>query len=174
MQVIFRSSMAKSNKSKIVLALLVTAFLSGCSGYQAPVWKKPKDTEVHPVATRQLPLPPTYNPVRWVRPPEVLPGRDSPSQPIPAPVLKQIVSFSVKNASLKETSDVLANAMGYRSYCSSKIADRTVTLEMLGTLDEVAAAIEKIAGIRVVLDHDSKGVRFLAKDTVVPQFAERR
>jgi hypothetical protein len=166
-----------TRNNRLLTALLCSSFvffLSGCAAHEEPKFKKPKDTEVHPIATRQLPLPPTYNPVRWVRPPEVLPSRANPNQPKPVPKVAQIMHFTVKDTTLKETSEILANAMGYRSYCSSLIADRTITLDMLGTLQEVATEIEKNFRIRVVLDHDNKSVRFLANNPVVPQFAESR
>lgn len=153
----------------IILSLIV----SGCAMREAPTWKPDKHNEIHPIANKQLPPEPIYNPVRWVRPPEVTPARKADYKPSNK-IISLVYSFTVKDSTIEKTSLALANALGYRSYCSSLIAEQPFSLELLGTIDEIANTISKKAGIKVVLDHDNKEVRFLTKDAVVPQFAEKQ
>ena len=116
--------------------------------------------EIYSIATRQLPPEPVYNPVRWVRPPQVNPDRDIDAKN--APIILPVIHFKVENASLKEAAIVLAGTSRYRSYCASSIAKRKVTMELLGTIEELAQEISIREGIKVVVDHDSEMIRFLA------------
>lgn len=118
--------------------------------------------------------PPTYAKTRWVRPPEVLPQRDLPGrtqQSIQrAPSLRPIFSLSLKDVPLKEAARVLAATARYSSYTASSIADENITIESIGTIDELGDKIGILAGIHVVVDHKHKEVRFLGAQPKTPQF----
>jgi hypothetical protein len=79
--------------------------------------------------------------------------------------ISPVLHYKVQDVTLKEAALVLASTTRYRSYCSSLIADQRLTLDGLGTLDELADEIETLAGIQVVVDHEHKEVRFLARDS---------
>ena len=166
------SNIEKNLKQQIIFCILITFCFSACSLREAPKWKAERHNEIHLIANKQLPAEPIYNPVRWVRPPEVTPSRKPDYKPSNKAVTL-IYSFSVKDSTLNNTSLSLANALGYRSYCSSLIAEQVFSMELVGSIDEIATNISKKAGIKVVVDHDNKEVRFLIKDALVPQFAER-
>jgi hypothetical protein len=155
---------------RIFLAAALTALCSvaGCSTKEQPKWTPEKKKKVFAIATRQLPPEPIYNPLRWVRPPQVLPTRKVEASD--APTLMPIVHFEVTDRPLQEVALILAATASYRSYCSSQIADRKLTLNTLGTMEELAREIEKNADVNVVIDHRLREVRFLTKEFVAPQF----
>ena len=123
-----------------------------------------KERETFTIATRQLPPEKPYSMTRWVRPPQVLPPREAPVR-ASSSYISPVVHYKVTDISLKEAALVLAATTRYRSYCSSLIGDERLTLDSLGTLDELAEEIETLAGIEVVIDHDHKEVRFLKRDS---------
>ena len=116
--------------------------------------------EVFSLATRQLPPEQTYSRLRWVRPAEVLPAArikedSSHVQMFP------ISHYSVKNMKLKEAILVFAALNRYKSHCAASIADKSISLDIVGTQHEIARAIEQVAGISVFINHEKKTVRFL-------------
>lgn len=148
---------------KPVLTLAILSVLPGliaCTNYERPTVKK--DMPAYTIATRQLPPEKPYSMTRWVRPPQVLPPRQAPVR-ASSSYISPVVHYKVTDISLKEAALVLAATTRYRSYCSSLIADQRLTLDSLGTIDELAEEIETLAGIDVIIDHDSKEVRFLKR-----------
>jgi hypothetical protein len=87
-----------------------------------------------------------------------------------ADVIQQIVKLDIKDRPLSEVVLILAATARYRSYCSSKVAKRRLTISSLGTLSELAMQIEDAANITVVVDHANKEVRFLPKSSIKPNF----
>ncbi|MCB0331916.1 MAG: hypothetical protein KDD55_00385 [Bdellovibrionales bacterium] len=155
---------AAKGVSFLTLALLL---LPGC----AATPESRKVPEVHSIAHRQLPPEPVYNRLRWVEPPEVMPKRDrqfTDTRPLVLPVFH----LSLEDSTLKEASLVLAGTSRYHSYCSSKIADQKISLQSLGTIDELAQLIASQANIRVIIDHTNKEVRFLAQPAAEAEFSE--
>ncbi len=151
-----------------VLLFLVTILAACTSALEGPKWQPEKETQVFSIATRQLPPPPVYGAVRWVRPPEVTPAKTvAPSR---EPIIEPVVEFAVKNASLREAALVLAATARYASYCSSSIAEQKISLTTVGTIREIADSIEEKAKIDVVLDHRNKEVRFLSRGAIEPRF----
>lgn len=142
---------------------LVGALLMGCSTTDVPQWQPPKETRTFSVASRQLAPEPTYSRLRWVRPPEVIPSERKAEAEVPAIV--PVMQLEIKDASLEEVARLLASTAQYSSYCSSLVAKQKVTLNRLGTIDELGKEIEKIAQIRVIIDHGSRQIRFLADHT---------
>src|SRR5690606_1426600 len=117
------------------------------------------------VSYRQTAPQPVYNRLRWVHPPEVLPARATHEST--APTIFPVFHVDLRNSTLEEAARVLAATARYESYCSSAIANRKISFNRLGTLNELAAALAASAGITVQVDHDMKTVRFLSK--LIPQ-----
>lgn len=152
--------------------LLCCAFL-GCSTSDV----KPYDGNGKKTRTLFLPsyrsagAEPVYARTRWVHPPEVLPGRESESTSSSydrAPTLRPVYQLSLKNATLEQTSKVLASMARYSSYVSPSLATQKYSFENLGTIDELAMIIEEKAQIKVVVDHENKEVRFLVRTALEP------
>jgi hypothetical protein len=74
----------------------------------------------------------------------------------------------MKKATLEETAKILASMARYSSYTSPSLAKQKFSFESLGTIDELARIIGDKAGIKVVVDHDNKEVRFLVRTAYEP------
>lgn len=144
------------------LSLLLIPGLLACSGGKEYLNQVSKEKPAYSIATRQLPPDPAFSMTKWVRPPLMKPSREMPEQ-ISSKRISPVVHYKVQDVTLKEAALVLASTTRYRSYCSSLIADQRLTLDGLGTLDELADEIETLAGIQVIVDHEHKEVRFLAR-----------
>lgn len=151
----------------LVLASLVI-FTVGCQ-------KGPKPWEPDSASGRTLFLPsvravgaaPVYSRTRWSQPPEVLPNRERPGShdsdhAQEAPGLRPVFQLSLKNTSLEEAARVLAATARYSSYTDPAIARQKISIENLGTIDELGEDIERKARIQVLVDHRRKEVRFLS------------
>lgn len=155
-------------RSRIVaLGALFIVVCSGCAS-NSREWKPIPTQITYEVAHRQLPPEPVYNRLRWVRPPEVLPARLPKSGE--APLIKPVIEFQVRNTPLEEVAQVLAASARYGSYCASSVATQRLTLQRLGTIDEIARAIEQEAKVAVVVDHERRMVRILRSRYVSPRF----
>ena len=55
---------------------------------------------------------------------------------------------------------MLAATTKYGSYTSSSVEGRRISLNMLGTVDEIASEISRKTGISAVIDHNNRHVRF--------------
>lgn len=157
--------MAVLSPSKLLIFTLAISVLAaaGCSQKHAPL-----DTEVrvNSVAPRQLPLEPVYNRLRWVALPEVHPltrvgtdrlfGEDRPR-------LLPVVHYTVSREPLCEAALILASTARYTSYCSSLVSDKVVSLDQLGTIDELALALSNRSGANIIVDHVNREVRVLSE-----------
>jgi len=143
------------------LGALIGVTLVGCATTSGPEWQPPKQIRTFSVAMRQLPPEPVYSRLRIVRPPEVIPN--APRVDTQAPAVVPVLHLEVKDMKLDEVARVLASAAQYSSYCSSLVAQQTLSLNRLGTLDELGAEVEKAAQIRVIIDHAGRQVKFLAE-----------
>ena len=157
MTTFFRSAQNVSGigKTSIACAALVACAVSGCSSSSTPDIA-PK---TYKVAFRQVPPQPVYNRVSFVPLPEPMPSRELPAST--AGRISPMVHLDLKNATLEEASSVLAAVSRYSSFTSSSIAKQRITLNMLGTIEELGERISNEAGIKVVIDHDTRQVRFL-------------
>ena len=149
-------------------ALMAACLLCSCSGSDSPAWHPDRATKAYGMAYRQLPPQPVYNRLRWVQLPEVLPARNVAETS--APSIRPIYHLDMKDATLEEVSRTLAAIPRYSSYCSSRIATRKVTINRLGTFDELVGEISSSANITVQVDDEGKTVRFLPKLAVQPEF----
>jgi hypothetical protein len=147
----------------------------GCGGvkdYQ-PI---PKEDGLYMPSVRTVGAEPVYARTRWVRPPEVLPQRESyqaaETSLRGSPSLRPVFELSLKNTSLEETARVLAATARYSSYTAPSIANEKISITNLGTIDELARIIESKARVQVVVDHENREVRFLAAQAEQPRFFE--
>lgn len=159
--------------SSLIVGLIVCGVAAGCSTSDV----KPYD----PVGTkgRTLFMPSyrsaapdrVYARTRWVQPPEVLPPRSGGSTSSSygdAPALRPVYELTLKDATLEQTCKVLASMARYSSYTSPSLATEKFSIQNLGTIDELAQIIEQKAGIKVVVDHENKEVRFLVRTALEP------
>lgn len=160
---------ASMNSILVGAALLLGLTAAGCSSREGPQWQPERKTRTFKMATRQLPPEPVYGATAWVRPPQISPTRAYEASR--AAVVMPIIEFSVDDAPLGEAALVLAATARYAAYCSSKVADQRLTLTMLGTMQEIAEAIEqKSDKVEVVIDHENREVRFVARSHATPRF----
>lgn len=162
-------------RSLVVLSIFGTLVVAGCGGvkdYQ-PI---PKDSGLYMPSVRTVGAEPVYARTRWVRPPEILPQRESyqaaEANERSTPSLRPVFELSLKNTSLEETARVLAATARYSSYTAPSIAREKISITNLGTIDELARIIESKARVQVVVDHDNREVRFLAAQAEQPRFFE--
>ena len=141
------------------------ALLSGCAAKMTV--KEEKLPRVYKISTRRLPPQPTYNRLRWVNL-ESLPSRDITTDA--APMLSPVIQFEARNTNLEEAAKMLAATAQYSSFCASTIATQKITLNRLGTIDELGEAISHQAGIKVVVDHEGRSVRFFPQQAENPKF----
>lgn len=157
---------------RFLLSLGLGLVISACSSTST---SPPEETsELHMPSLKALAPPPTYSRTRWVRPPDVLPQRDLPGSVIykleESPSLRPIFSLSLHKTSLGETARVLAATARYSSYTAPSIASQKISVQSIGTIDELGEKVAEIAGIHVVVDHEHKEVRFLAVQAEQPRF----
>jgi hypothetical protein len=147
-------------KSSIALGALFvcSGAIGGCSSSKSA--ESIEETlRAHRVSLRQVAPQPVYSRVRFVHEPSPLPSREIPESN--AGMISPMVQLDLKNATLEEASSVLAAVSRYSSYTASSIASQRISLSMLGTVDEIATRIAAEAGIKVVVDHRVRQVRFL-------------
>jgi hypothetical protein len=158
--------------SAVAITWWTLSGISACSPHTVP--EPVEDLRLYDTKLRKLPPPPTYSKTRWVRPPEILPERDLPGRERKevrrAPSVRPIYSLSLEKVSLTEAARVLAATARYSSYTASSISKEKITIQSIGTIDELADQIAAIAGIHVVVDHEHKEVRFLEVHVQAPRF----
>ena len=59
---------------------------------------------------------------------------------------------------LDDAVKILAKTAGYSSFCPASAAKKKVSLEMIGSIDEIAEQLSTQNDMRVIVDHDSKSV----------------
>lgn len=155
----------KKINSNSALSLLAALTLAGCSASQAPDHTPEKFMH----ATRQNAPAPVYNRERLVYLPEVLPVSDTSMLQDRVRILPAF-KVAAKQKPLERVALELASVSGYHSYCASTVADRKVSLRAQGTLDQLGQQIADDVGVDVVIDHERKELRFLARELPAPSF----
>jgi hypothetical protein len=140
----------------LVFALCCSTVL-GCST-RAPVSSERK---LFGVSVQRYAPQPVYKRTRLVHLPSPLP--ETSAQSAAAPLILPVIHFEIVDASLEEAAKVLGQTSRYSAYCASTVADKRITLTALGTVDELAEQIAKIAKIETIVDHHNREVRFLAR-----------
>lgn len=158
------------NTRSVMLTLLATA----CAACGAPKAYEPVDRTQRTIflsAVRTHGPEPVYARTRWVLPPETLPSREesSSSSREDGPTLRPVFHLALKGTTLEETARVLAAMARYSSYTAPSIAKNKISVQNLGTIDELARIIERTAKVKVVVDHVNREVRFLAAHAEAPR-----
>jgi len=148
-------------------ALLLSVAAAGC-GPTLKEYEPHKEARAYRVAISQLPADPVYSRLRWARPPSMLPVNPAEESPGQAPRITPVMHLEVKEMRLEDVARLLASSSRYGHYCASSIAEEKITLNRLGTIDELAREIELSARVRVVIDHEARQVSFTAGRTGVP------
>lgn len=156
----------RGSVARIISLLLLGLALAGCWP-TGKTWEPGDKKKVFGATHQQLAPEPVYNRLRWVQLPSVMPPEN-----IEASSEKYfpVVHLELKSARLDEAAKTLASLSRYHSYCAATIADRRISINALGTMDELAARIADQEKIEVVVDNDGKEVRFLARN-VQPAFS---
>lgn len=154
----------------ITLAILV-AGLSACG---APKAYEPVDRTKRTIflsAVRTHGPEPVYARTRWVLPPETLPPREEASSASlsDSPTLRPVFHLKLKGTTLEESARVLGAMARYSSYTAPSISKNKISVENLGTIDELARIIERTAKVKVVVDHVNREVRILASHAEAPR-----
>lgn len=139
----------------------------GCS---KPKVKPPTVPDTFMTAKRQLAPEPVYNRLRWVHLPDVMP-RTGPHKlqsarsraNLKQPMMFPVIHFELNNGTLNEAAQMLAASSSYRAFCDASFANNKISLEMLGTIHEIANKISEISGVEVLIDHSNREVRFVPR-----------
>ncbi len=108
---------------------------------------------------RQTPPQPVYNRVMMARPAEVLPSRKVTFQN--APKTSPILHLEVNNVSLEQATRELGSLARYRTYTAAAVADKNISLDGVGTIDELADTLGREAEVYVSVDHGNHEIRVL-------------
>ena len=161
--------LAKSNLAKLAVAALAAVWCTACITTEDPGKHAKKNKyQVYSVATQQTLAEPVYNPHRFVRPPETLPPRALPPQA--AAVIMPVLQLELKNVKLNEAAQLIGKAVRYRSYCASPVANKVISINSVGTVDELAQQLAQLAGANQLVDHQNRELRFFAQSYVEPTF----
>ncbi len=148
-------------RERFFAAVVMVMALSSCAP-STPQWsaeqEKPK---VFSVSFRQTAPEPVYNRARWVHLPEIVPynGPDISGSPMLLPV----VHLEFKNIRADEATRLVASLSKYSSYCASALADTRVSLNSLGTIDELAQELAGKVGAEAIVDHRNRHVSMVSR-----------
>lgn len=163
----------QSGMFKIAIVAALSLAVTGCT----PKKYRPEEKvikRVNRVSHRQLHPQQTYNRLRWVHLPEVVPVKNVESSlPAERPMILPIITLEVENTPLKEVVLILGATTRYSTYCSSKVEAKVVTLKEVGTIEELARAIEKSAKVKVMVDHKLQSIRVLGDSYRAPKFFQK-
>lgn len=138
------------------LLACVTCVAIGCSSHKSA----DNERKVFGVSVRRYEAPPVYKRTRLVQLPAPVPVARR--YKATAPLMLPVIHFELTDASLEEAARILGETSRYSSYCASTIAEKRITLTALGTVDELARKISKLAQVETVVDHHNREIRFLA------------
>jgi hypothetical protein len=147
-----------SRGARAAIAALIV--LTGCGGNDLKKWsgeKRVRHEWYYP--TRQDSPEVVYNRLKEVRPPEPIP--EPPQTTRPAPVMVPVVQLDFENTSLERAANVMGEAYRYTAHCAPSVAQRTISIRAVGTLDELAQRIGAKTGVRIVVDHQNREIRVL-------------
>ncbi|MBN8547978.1 MAG: hypothetical protein J0M12_01545 [Deltaproteobacteria bacterium] len=141
---------------------------AGCSS-TTKEWKPDQEKKAFAPIYHQVPPQPVYNRLRYVNLPSTMPPAEITTN---AKEILPVFHLDLKNATMEEAARALAATARFDSYCSSLIAERRISINRLGTIDELADEIETSADITVQVDRENHTVRFLSKLAPQPEFLD--
>lgn len=157
--------MLRLNIKLYTFILLVSLpLITGCAflGYYEK--GTPKEKIVFKVADTTHAMQPIYGTHRTVLPPYVNPSRD-----LPESDAKFYPRYRIKpqaGSTVEQATETLAATMGYRYYCSSLVAERKISLDKTGTIQQLIEELESKGHVRVVIDEELKDIRVFDRDPV--------
>lgn len=128
--------------------------LIGCSS--KPIYK----IVYYQPAYRQSPPEPVYSRIMWSHLPEPIKPRTRND----APLLLPEIFVELKNVSVDEAIEAVAQTMGYRWEQSVGSSNR-ISIHMEGTVDEVLQEIRKKSNVALTLDHERRVIRLADRST---------
>ncbi len=143
-----------------ISAIILGLCLCGCASFSKP---EPEPIPQYRVATEQLPPEPVYGRVKIEYMPYTKPARET--KRAAAPVVMPELHLSVENSSLEEVASILASSARYSSFVAYELADRRLTMDAIGSLDDLAKRISRRANVDVQVDHKRHLVRILVPGT---------
>ncbi len=146
-------------------AMMALCSLLGACGPTTQEWTPAKKPKAYLVSYRQTAPQPTYNRLTWVNSPDVLPSKELPQRP--GERIMPIFHLELKNTPVDEAALVIAGTSRYTSTCSSSDCKHKVSLNTLGTTDELAEELAKKSGMHVIVDHDNGEIRVSGRSLVV-------
>ena len=132
------------------LAVSISSVIGCTPRYQGPEYL---------MSPRQSAPQPVYNRVTFARPPEVMPPRSLRFKN--APMMSPMIHLEVTDESMEATIKKLASLNHYRSYTAASIADKNISVDALGTVDEIADKISIEADVYISVDHANHEIRAL-------------
>lgn len=135
---------------KLRLALLVTTalLLSACT----KTTSKPR-LELAPV-TRQTAPELAYATSKWVQPEQPIPGQVSNNTPLLSPEF----CLELESATLKEALHALSQSIGYGVDVPASLAGRKVSLNKVGTMEQLLDALAKQASVMARINHQTRRI----------------
>lgn len=146
------------NARMITLSMLgLTSLVSLMACSSKPVYK----IEYYQPAYRQSPPEPVYNRMVWSH----LPAPIRPKARNDAPLLLPDVFVELKNATLDEAVEALAQTMGYRWEYPGVTSKSRINIHMEGDVETILGEIRKQSEVPLLMDHDRRMIRLADKNT---------
>jgi hypothetical protein len=134
---------------------LIALIVVGCSsdGKLDP----DRTLEVYNVSFRQTAPQPTYKRTTWVLSPENIPAPEAPFSSGPA--IFPVYTLNIKNSSIRELMQLLSETSRYASFCEGKQCNSRISINAVGTVEELAQEITKRSNVNLIVDHDAHEIR---------------
>ena len=146
----------------------IAAAVSGCS------YSPRAEVVKYDVAARQTAPEPVYSRVTWSHLPEPSPPRARAREDLKnVPLFRPVVSFELRQTSLGEAVQSLAQTIGYDWSFPKELARRKVKVRTVGTVEEVLKEIDRQAGVKSEIDHEHRIVRVIDTRTE-PKLPKKR
>ncbi|HMO19054.1 MAG TPA: hypothetical protein PKA63_13185 [Oligoflexia bacterium] len=142
-------------RMSILSLLLLILLFSGCSS--TPTYR----VVYYQPAYRQAPPEPVYSRLMWSH----LPAPVRPKSRDDAPLLHPDIFVELKDVSLDEAVEAIAQTMGYRWEYPGIASKGKISIHMEGSVEEVLAEIRKQSNVPLRLDHDRRMIKLADKDT---------
>ena len=138
-------------------ALFSFGILFGIPGAVACSSSQPVVYESYSPAFRQYPPEPVYGRLSWSH----LPQPNRPRARNDSPMFNPQISFEMPDAKFGEAVEVLAQTIGYRWHYPGSVGGHQVSVKMVGTVEQILEELSAQAGVRAMVDHETRMVRVL-------------
>jgi hypothetical protein len=132
---------------------VLLVFLTSCSS--KPMYK----VVYYEPATRQSPPEPVYSRMMWSHLPEPIKPRTKNE----APLLMPEIFVELKNVTVDEAIEAVAQTIGYRWEQSAGSSTSRISIHMEGTVEQIFQEIRRKSNIALTLDHEKRIVKLASK-----------